>query len=379
MEAIPLLAQWMLAAGLGYLFTSLYLLRQSAPVPKEPQSLPRVAVLVAMRNEEANIADCLQSLEAQSYPAHRYDVYVIDDQSSDNSVETASPFIRRNNHFHLKSINEKRYGLDGKMNALAQVLKTVDQDWILITDADCIVPPSWIRAYCGYMYEDAGMVGALTLLHPPPTLPQLETSGGPFARLQALDWLYLQTMASASSHAGKPLAVLGNNFAFRLRAYRELGGFAAIGFSVTEDFALMRAMQARTNWRIVHSPDAAHTIYSRPLPSISAFMRQRQRWVIGGRGLHPWGYFLIGLSVFTKLLLTAVFLSAQWHISAALGIGLVLGIDYFILKKELRRFKQVRLLRWFVAWEGFQIVYFIYFAIVALLPLRVSWKGRRFK
>jgi glycosyltransferase involved in cell wall biosynthesis len=56
-------------------------------------SNPVVSVIVPARNEEANLAACLQSLIAQT--GIDYEIIVIDDDSSDRTVEIARSFIGR--------------------------------------------------------------------------------------------------------------------------------------------------------------------------------------------------------------------------------------------------------------------------------------------
>lgn len=52
-------------------------------------SLPFVSAMIVMRNEQAYIAQCLQSLLRQDYPSHRYEVLIIDGQSDDDSLQIA--------------------------------------------------------------------------------------------------------------------------------------------------------------------------------------------------------------------------------------------------------------------------------------------------
>lgn len=50
------------------------------------QPLPLVSVVIPMRNEAAHIADCVDSVLAQDYPAERLELIVVDGDSDDNSV-----------------------------------------------------------------------------------------------------------------------------------------------------------------------------------------------------------------------------------------------------------------------------------------------------
>jgi len=378
MEELKILAELMLALGLGYFFCTLYLLSHPAPQAAQPKRLPRIAVLIAMRNEEKYIAGCLHSLETQDYPLHLFRVYVIDDRSTDQSAHVIRPIIERNEHFFLISISEDKHGLSGKMNALAQGLDHVDEELVLVTDADCVLPPTWVRRFGEYFDADTVMVGGLTLLEPPPHWSSQAHRGHFFGRVQALDWIYLQAIAAGTCNAGLPLSILGNNFAFRLHAYQHVGTFRQLGFSVTEDFALMRAFDKKGLGRIKYVLDPELTIFSHPVASLADFYRQRKRWVIGGRGVRLWGYFLVGLSFFAHLSIFLTVILMQWKIAAALGIGLVIGSDYYIINRILRQQKLTALKKYFPAFELFYSAYLIIFGFTFPFLRHVKWKERTY-
>jgi len=365
--------------GSAYFFTALYLLSQKAPRREAPAPSPRVDVLVAMRNEALHISACLESLAAQTYSKELYNVYILDDHSTDRSPALVASFIKGHPNFHLFSIREEVNGLSGKMNALAQGIQQTEGEIILITDADCIVPQNWIARQVEYFTPTTGLVGALTLLEAPPSLADVAPPVNFFGRIQALDWLFLQSVAAFASYSGKPISVLGNNFGFRRAAYESVGGFAGIGFSITEDFALMRALSRQGHWEIRHTLDSDAAIFSHPVRHISAFFSQRLRWVKGGRKARPFGYFIMGISFLTYLSILLTFLSGLWSTPAALGIGLTVGVNYLIIKQQLRRLRMTHLLKYFIPFQIFQMLYVPVFAVLAFLPLPLHWKGRRFQ
>jgi len=374
---MPLISFLLFILALTYFFTALYLLSHPQPPKNQAKNLPGVAVLIAMRNEQETIAECLTSLAKQEYPDALYDVFILDDRSTDDSPRLARTFVRQYENFHLLKINEDKNGLQGKMNALAQGLEKVRREWVLITDADCIVPPQWIRSFSGYFDRQVALVGGLTLLEPPPNCNVPQPPKHLFGKIQALDWLFLQTIAAASSNADKPISVLGNNFAFRMQAYRQVGGFKALGFSVTEDFALMRAIEKSGQWKILHTLDPDNAIFSYPVKTLKAFFEQRWRWISGGRGASPWSYFLVGLSSLAHFLMLLIFVLGQWNLGAATGIGLLLGMDYFIVNRSLRRFKMHKLKKYFGGFEIFYALYLLFFSVFYFFPKKVNWKGRQ--
>lgn len=378
MEHFSLLSIASFIFALIYIITVFYLKHFAEPGKTEKPGREKIAVLIAMRNEEKNIGGCLSALEAQNYPSSLFDVYVIDDRSTDRSTEIVQSFIQRNAHFHLISIKEDRHQLFGKMNALAQAIAQINQDIILITDADCIVPPGWIETYARYFEAETGLVGGLTMLDPHPGVKVTKARSFFFGKVQAVDWLFLQIISAKAANAGRPVTVLGNNFGFRRAAYRETGGFESLGFSVTEDLALLQAVEKLQKWKIKLSLDPANTIFSYPVNTLSEFIKQRQRWVIGGRSMRPFGYFLSAVSTIAKVTLFAALLLFHWNTLTGVSLALILGTDYRLISRQLNKLNMRHLKKYFLPFEIFLIFYSLFFSLTALLPQKVHWKGRQF-
>jgi glycosyltransferase involved in cell wall biosynthesis len=60
-----------------------------------------VSVIVPARNEEANLAGCLQSLVDQDYPIDRINIVVVDDNSSDDTFVIACALACKSRHVHV--------------------------------------------------------------------------------------------------------------------------------------------------------------------------------------------------------------------------------------------------------------------------------------
>ncbi|MFW5771728.1 MAG: glycosyltransferase [Phototrophicaceae bacterium] len=54
--------------------------------PIDPQDLMLVSVIIPAYNEEENINRCLASIKAQTYPHDRIEIIVVDDGSSDDTL-----------------------------------------------------------------------------------------------------------------------------------------------------------------------------------------------------------------------------------------------------------------------------------------------------
>jgi glycosyltransferase involved in cell wall biosynthesis len=63
---------------------------------------PSIWVLVAARNEEANIAACLDALIRQAYPKDKFEIWVGDDGSEDGTAAIIASFEK--SHLNIRSL-----------------------------------------------------------------------------------------------------------------------------------------------------------------------------------------------------------------------------------------------------------------------------------
>ena len=90
------------------------------------QPPPLVSVVVATKNEEKNIANCLQSIKEQSYPS--LEIIVVDNHSMDNTVEIARRFTDK---VYLKG--------PGRAAQLNLGVREARGKYVLYPDADMIL------------------------------------------------------------------------------------------------------------------------------------------------------------------------------------------------------------------------------------------------
>jgi len=104
--------------------------RQAVNREEAPHSLP-ISVIVPVRNESHNLARCLASVREAG------EIYVIDSQSSDNTVEIARSFQAKvvQFYYHGGWPKKRQWALDTLPLAY---------DWILLLDADEALTPELI-------------------------------------------------------------------------------------------------------------------------------------------------------------------------------------------------------------------------------------------
>jgi glycosyltransferase involved in cell wall biosynthesis len=165
-----------------------------------------ISVIIPTFNEEENIAQCLVSLSHQSVPRSEYEIIVVDGGSKDATCEIARKYADQVFVQTSRKVGGARN--DGVMAAKGDLIAT--------TDADCILPPHWIKRIA----EDFSRQGVVQVYGP--VYPIEEGLRNQFS-------LFLANMFSRVGYYSKTFYyTLGCNTAFRKDAFIDSGMYRCI-------------------------------------------------------------------------------------------------------------------------------------------------------
>jgi cellulose synthase/poly-beta-1,6-N-acetylglucosamine synthase-like glycosyltransferase len=329
------------------------------------QQHPLVSILIAARNEEATIGACLRAVSQLHYPTDSIDVLIGNDQSTDQTAALVTDFVRGNPTFRLINITESADGLPGKANVLAQLARQARGQYLFFTDADTRVAPDWLTEMLRSFTGNTGVVTGVTL-------PEGTSF---FHKLQTLDWLYNLTLTHLVGSVGMPITAMGNNMAVSKKGYDAVGGYESLPFSVTEDYALFRAIltQGYGFRNLLSESVLART---EPVDTFRAFLQQRKRWMRGASALPGW---IVGL-LYGNYLFLPLLLLMGWFFPV-LAIGLYLSrllIQTMVLSLGLSRLRQTRLWPYALLFDGYQLIMGPIAVVFYWLPTKIDWKGRKY-
>ncbi|HEY3442732.1 MAG TPA: glycosyltransferase [Paludibaculum sp.] len=109
----------------------------------QPSDEPRVAIIIPTWNRRFLLEEVLDSLLKQTYPAHLFEVIVIDDASTDSTIEMLYPF-RERAPFRMTILwNERNVGAVPARNIAVRSTKA---PILAFTDSDCRTTPEWLEA-----------------------------------------------------------------------------------------------------------------------------------------------------------------------------------------------------------------------------------------
>ena len=336
---------------------------------KHIASFPNVSVVVAARNEEENIERCLRSILQVDYPADKLEVVVADDGSTDRTPEIISKIKQEHNNLKVIRIESQINNLKGKANALAQAIAQTNGEFIFLTDADCEVPRTWIKGMLRHFDEKTGVASGVTIIE----------TGKIFYGMQSLDWAFLLSVAAAVGRLFKPVACIGNNMAFRKEAYIECGGYQNLKFSITEDFALFKAITGNGKWGYAFPVDLETLVISKPVKTLKELYHQKKRWGTGGLDTGLLGIAVMSGGFIFHLLLILSPLLIEKISSLLISLVLKFFIDGAFLFKTLRKFKKTSLLKYLPFFELYYIIYVVVLPFVVFFGGKTVWKDRKYK
>ena len=229
----------------------------------------RVSIIVAARDEEANINKTIDDLIAQQYPEALTEIIIIDDHSTDRTAEIVLSYADRN--VKLIKLNEDRALNSYKKKAIQTAIGTCTGDLIITTDADCRMGPDWLATIVN-LYEEKNY----KMISSPVAYFQEKSF---FERLQSLEFLYLIGLGASTIGNKQPSTCNGANLAYEKATFYEVGGFQGIDdLASGDDELLLHKIAAKYPDKIGFLKNREAIVYTHAKENLSSFIQQRKRW-----------------------------------------------------------------------------------------------------
>lgn len=121
----------------------------SVVLPTCKEYWPKVTVVVAVRNEEAEVENALRSLCKLNY--HHYTICVVNDRSTDHTATILERIQQEHPAIHIITVTHLPAGWLGKNHALYTGYRNSDSEWLLFTDADVVFKPLALQKAMTYV------------------------------------------------------------------------------------------------------------------------------------------------------------------------------------------------------------------------------------
>lgn len=376
MEAITILIYLNLLIYTVFIARLLY----GFPKVKSFQSTPTTpkttfSILIPFRNEAEHLPELLASISKLNYPKELFELIFIDDASEDHSAQLLTQWRMENGLFQTTVLDNLRLSGSPKKDAITRAIPVIQNQWIVTTDADCIVNGNWLLTLDNYIQKNevSMIVGAVTY-----------TENASFLhRFQQLDLMSLQGATLGSFGLQKGFMCNGANFAYTKQLFLDLNGFKGNETIASGDdvFLLQKAVSSHPN-QVHYLKSDCNIVQTKPLNSWKLVFHQRVRWASKTTAYKNNYAEALAMSVFfgnLSLLVAlgcALFKVLPWSHCIVLFL-IKFSVDLILLQKtqaflKIQKFKLPLLS---------SVLYPFFSTSVALYSLfgTYQWKGRVFK
>ncbi len=338
------------------------------------QSATQFTVIIPARNEAANIKACVDSILAQDYPSDAFEIIVIDDFSEDDTAFIVHALSQQ--HPQVRLLQLKDHCKEGetlayKKKAIEIAVSVSKGDWMLTTDADCIVPSTWLFLYNAYIQQHQPCFVAAPVMF-------IKTAGI-LNQFQLLDFLALQGITAAAVGAGKHSMSNGANLGFEKTAFIAVGGYQGVDHIASgDDMFLMHKMKQTLHKPVGYLFHPNAIVLTAAMDTWKGFIMQRIRWASKARYYDDRSITMV-LTLVYCFNLSFVLLAwmGSWS-TLLIALAFKTFFELFFLDPVATFFKLQPELKYFVFYQPIHIVYNIAAGLFGQLKT-YSWKGRTVK
>jgi len=212
--------------------------RATTAVGPAQASLPSIDIVIPVKDEERNIARCVESVLRQDYPDCR--VIVVNDRSIDGTAAVLRDIAAREPRVSCFDVTELPAGMYGKPHALQTVAPHLRADLVLFMDSDMDLHPGCLRTLASFLVHE--QIDWLPVAGRPDLGSVGEKLIVPIVSAIALAW----HDPRKTSDPENPDAMGSGLTLCRRAAYESIGAHSQVLRAFDEDSALIRiAKQAR--------------------------------------------------------------------------------------------------------------------------------------
>ncbi len=335
----------------------------------------KFTVVIPFRNEAKNLPTLLNSIAQLNYQASLFEIILVNDDSEDLSKDIVTKFIS-SSALDITLIDNERQSNSPKKDAISSAIKISKYDWIITTDADCVLPKYWLDSFDTFIQQnDAKMIVG------PVTYHQVN---GFLKQFQLLDFLSLTGSTIAGFGIGKPFLCNGANLAYKASFFNSMNGFEGNDTIASGDDIFLMEKALKTDVNSVRYLKSTHAIVQTiPQPNFKSLLSQRIRWANKTSNYNNNFAKLVGLMVLlanSVIVIGFVLMVLRlFHFKTFTYLFLLkLLIDFLLIYKTSVFFSKEQALKYYLPSSLLYPFFSVYVAVVGSFS-SYKWKDRRFK
>ncbi len=336
----------------------------------------KFSVVVVYRNEAENLPQLLDSVLNLNYPLDLFEIILVNDFSEDSSVQICKAYQNNFPSRNFKLVNAE-VSKTPKKAAILKALESAQFEFIAITDADCVLPPGWLKNFDELIQKKSPVL----IAGPVGFNPVLRKNW--FQQFEEIDFLSLQGATIGSFGLKKAFMCNAANLCYNKQAYLEIQNDRADdGIASGDDVFLLQSFQKKG--RKVEFLKAATAIVKTNFQSkFSTLFQQRVRWAAKTSNYPDFFgkitavfVFLMNLSLL-MLPVMALLQIVSWRFAITVFLSKFL-VDWILLYRTANFFSRMNALRSYF-WSSLLYPVFSVAVVVQTFFGSYEWKGRKFQ
>lgn len=334
------------------------------------------SIIIPFRNEQDNLPLLLKSISALNYPYDKFEVILVNDASEDNFKKIIDNFSLKHKAIDLSIIDNQRKSNSPKKDAIETAIGYAKFNWIITTDADCIVPKHWLKVYNSFVIKNNPYFIAGPVLY--------KNITSVLDHFQSLDLAAIIGSTIGGFGINKPFMCNGANLAYRKDIFKEVNGFSNHNHLATgDDIFLLESIYKNFPKKVFYLNSILTTTQTKTESSLSKLISQRIRWaskspyynnhfskIIGG-------IIFLGNLFFVILFILAFLFSIQSLLISVLLFSKII-VDICLIGLTLKWQQNLKSLLYYPLLIPLQPFFYIFIGIASIFSNKYEWKGRVF-
>lgn len=342
---------------------------------REGNPKTKFSIIIPFRNEAEHLEALIRSISKLNYPTSHYELLLINDDSDDHSAGVVETCKHKFKDLDISIFDNVLESNSPKKDAIVIGITKAKFDWIVTSDADCIMPEFWLDIYDNHIqyHETNFMMGPVIYKH----------EQGFLNRFQILDLLSLQGATIGSYGIGTPILCNGANLVYSKLFFKEVNGFEGnTSIASGDDIFLLEKAIRHEKSKVHYIKNNQITVITSAQPDFKSLVAQRVRWASKTSNYNSLFGKLTGLIVFLMngliLCLPLFYLIELITLKSLLyTVFIKFSIDFLILYKSARFLEQEQYLISFLTSSLLYPFFCIYVAVLSVFT-DYKWKGRRY-
>ncbi len=327
------------------------------------------SIIIPFKNEAHNLPALLNSLNQLDYDKNFFEIVFINDKSTDNGEKIIQKY---QSILPIRILKNQRKSNSPKKDALEWGIQNSKFNYIITTDADCIIPKKWLETYNDFILNKHPKMIAGPVTY--------TDSKRLFLQFQTLEFLILQAFTQAGFAQKKPFLANGANLCFEKMAFFEVKGYLGNNHLASgDDVFLLEKFHKKFHNQILFLKNKNALVKTKPAEDFHQLIQQKVRWA------SKINYNNSKISFFLGLLILIVNLFQIFFIISLVSIP-VLSIIFLFFKFSIDTFFIFKINRFYknnidffkIIFSDFLYPFYLFITLANISKGNFEWKDNKY-